>query len=299
MMTSKLYSSVAALGVALLLAGCESSQPAGPPPPPPIAPAPAGTPAFSVLKDTVSADRDHVDVRVALTGAAEREELDKLLQHLYRQMMTRLGVEPLTVAAHVYPSAEAFQRDPDKGAVASVVKKRGDLGPTFDNRVPLSFPKQVGAVISTDTFVGEKKPKLDVDEAQKGVTLTVPYTEPGQDAWRETLTYGSAVTDFLDYAQRLYDGVPALEKLTFVGVHKGAEVLRVRLSSRAEFESLAARDLQERIGAQQGRAFAQLSLGKMSDAAVAKEKAARAKKVYQEALGRLPKDAVTVSKKLP
>ena len=96
----------------------------------------------------------------------------------------------------------------------------------------------------------------------------------------------------------MYVKVPALEKLTFVGTHKDGEVLRVKVASRTEWNALGVKDLQERIGAQQGRAFAQLSMGKMSDAAVVKEKSARAKKVYQEGLKRLPAGAMTISKKL-
>ncbi len=285
-------------GLLFALVGCSgSSTPEAPPPPPPIAAAPAGTPAFTVVEDRVSADRDTVEVRVAVTSVPEREELDKLLQHLYRQMMTRAG-EPLQVAAFVFPSPEVAQKSPDKGWIASVTKKRGDFGPTFDNKVELSFGKQVAAVLNGDTFAGNKKPKTEIDEAAKALVLTLPFVEPGKDEWRASLNYVAAVTDFLDYADRLYEKVPALEKLTFVGMYKDGEVIRIKVGSRKEWDTVGARDVHERIGAQQGRAFAELSMGKMSDAAVAKEKAARAKKVYQEALKRLPAGAVTVSKKL-
>ena len=285
-------------GLLFALVGCSgSSTPEAPPPPPPIAAAPAGTPGFTVVEDKVSADRDTVEVRVAVTAVPEREELDKLLQHLYRQTMTRAG-EPLQVSALVYPSAEVAHKSPDKGWIASVTKKRGDFGPSFDNKVALSFSKQVAAVLSGDTFVGSKKPRTEIDDAQRAVVLTLPFVEPGKDEWRASVNYVAAVTDFLDYADRLYEKVPALEKLTFVGVHREGEVIRIKVGSRKEWDALSARDVHERIGAQQGRAFAELTMGKMSDAAVAKEKAARAKKVYQEALKRLPAGAVTASKKL-
>src|SRR5207245_1760223 len=110
---------------------------------------------------------------------------------------------------------------------ASCIKRQSDKGPTFENRVPLTFPKAVTAALGSGTFVGKIQPKVEVDEASHRVTLTLPFVEPGKDEWAERLTYNLAIVTFTDYAQRLYQSVPEMDGLTFIGVWKDQPAVRI------------------------------------------------------------------------
>jgi hypothetical protein len=265
--------------------------------PPPFK-VPEGLPSFKVVKDEVSPDKERVLANLALTGPAEREQLDALLKDLYRQAMTRIGSEPSTVEIYIYANEDrARAAAPDTWA-AECVKHQSDKGPKFENKVPLSFPKAVAAAINGDTFVGKLRPKVEVDEAKHHVTLTMPYVEQGKDQWVSELSYNTALVTFVDYTQRLYQNVTEMDGLTFIGVWKDEPVVRINLASKENYNTLDLYALGERIGGKQGKAFAEAQLTKKSDAQIDKEKKAAERKEYQSALNKLPKGSVSIASSL-
>jgi hypothetical protein len=264
---------------------------------PPAITVSAGIPSFKVVSDEVSVDKERVVLRLALSAAAERDAIDALLKDVYRQAMTRIGMEPSSVEIYLYASEDRARAAADAWS-ASCVKHQSDKGPTFENKVPLTFPKAVVAAVRGDTFVGKLQPKVEVDEAGHKVTLTIPYVEPGKDEWADHLSYNNAVVTFTDYAQRLYQSVPDMNGLQFVGVWKDEPVVRIQIASKEEYSALDLYGLGERIGGKQGRAFAEAQLTKKSDAAITKEKLAAERKEYQAALGKLPKGSVSIASSL-
>jgi hypothetical protein len=289
----------ASLATALSALGCDNTpQPAARFMPPAVTVS-AGMPAFKSVKDEVSPDKAKVELRIALSQAPDRDATDALLKDLYRQVMLRMGtgLEPSSVEIYVYANEDRIKSAPDAW-LASCVKHQSDKGPAFENKVPQSFPKAVTAALKGDTFTGKLHPMVEIDEAKHHVAITIPYVEPGKDEWAEKLSYNDALVAFVDYAQRLYQNVPDLDGLTYIGQWKDAEVVRINLASKGDYNTLDLYALGERIGGKQGRAFAEAQLTKKSDAQITKEKLAAEKKEYQTALAKLPKGAVTIAKVL-
>ena len=56
--------------------------------------------------------------------------------------MTRAEPQPAGVSAYIY-SDEAQYKTPPRSPIAGVVQKPGDVGPAFDNKVPLEFWQQI------------------------------------------------------------------------------------------------------------------------------------------------------------
>jgi hypothetical protein len=269
--------------------GCDSNKTEARFTPPPITVG-AGMPAFHMVKDEVSTDKERVEIRIALDGPVERDAIDALVKDVYRQAMTRLAVEPSAVAIYVHPK-EGSAAAP----LATFIKRQSDKGPVLENKVALTFPKAVTAALHGDTFVGSLQPKVEIDEAKHAVTLTIPYVEPGKDAWAGELSYPTALATFTEYAQRLYQTVPDLNGLTFIGVWKDQPVVRVTLASKEDYNTLDLYALGERIGGKQGRTFAEAQLTHKSDAVLTKEKRAAERKEYEAALAKLPKGSVFVA----
>src|SRR4051812_39289181 len=93
------------LANASALVACQSKQPENAYAPPALVVSP-GMPTFKVIKDEVSTDKERVVLVLALTGAAEHDALEALLKDIYRQAMTRIGMEPSSVQIIVHANEE-------------------------------------------------------------------------------------------------------------------------------------------------------------------------------------------------
>src|SRR5258708_30061558 len=205
----------------LLCAGCPASTPAvstGETESPKDSPT-----AYKVLKDeTVN---NSVEYHVLIADGTKHDDVQKLLEYLYRHVMTRRDDRPVGAAAYVYTTEAAFQTPP-RTPVAQVILKNGDRGPTFDNKVPLEFWQEIDQALEPRRDKGWKlATKIQRDDAAKALTLTVPYTEPGVDKWAETLSFNQAMQTFTDAAQALFEKVPELASLTFSGMWNDKEVV--------------------------------------------------------------------------
>src|SRR5262249_17696459 len=107
--------------------------------PPPIAVSPDLSPLPGVA-DQVSTDKERAAIRLALTKPTDRDGADAILKDVYRQAMPRIGLEPSTVEILLYAAPEKARAAPDT-PLASCTKRQSDRGPTFENKIPLSFPK--------------------------------------------------------------------------------------------------------------------------------------------------------------
>jgi hypothetical protein len=233
---------------------------------------------------------------VLVADQPKHDDVQKLLEYLYRHLVTRRDPEPATLSGYVY-SNEAQYKTPPRSPIASVTKKQGDMGPTFENKVPLEFWQQVDVALEPHTDKGWKLArKVERDDANKTLVITVPYTEPGADQWAEKLSYNMAMVVFTDTAKALFEGVPELKAMKFVGKYKDADVVTISID-RTDYQALKIPDIEEQIGQLHGRAFLELSTGKSSDAKAAKDNAQRMGAVYKKMLAQL-KGKATVSPQL-
>lgn len=278
--------------------GCKSAPEA------PAAPAaetssPADSPlAYKVLDDrTVN---NAVEYHVLIADGTRHDDVEKLLKYLYRHLVQRREDEPAALAAYVYSSEAAF-RSPPRAPVAQVVKKSGDRGPTFEDKVPLEFSQEVELAVhplreneAPEAYAlrrasedkAQRKPRIERDDAARTVTVTVPYTEAGKDGWAETLSFNQAMNTFTDLARSLFDSVADLKQLTYAGVWKDKEVVRIAIT-RADYSALKLNELEERIGQHHGRVFLELATSRSNDAKAARDQAALVAKEYKAMLAQL------------
>jgi hypothetical protein len=279
----------------LLLAGCPSSTP------PPAATGETESPkdspvAYKVLKDETS--NNSVEYHILVAETTKHDDVEGLLKYLYRHTMTRKEDQPAGVACYVYFNEAAYQTPP-RTPVAQVVKKGSDPGPTFENKVPLEFWQEVEQALRPRPDMprlDEKfalKLKVERDDANRTLTVTQPYTEAGMDKWADTLSFNQAMQAFTDIGQALFEKVPDLKAMTFVGNWKDKEIVRITLT-RSDYSALKLNEIDERIGQHHGTAFLKLATGKGTDASVSKETAAASAKEYRAMLAQL-KGKATVS----
>jgi hypothetical protein len=269
-----------------------------------------------VLADNVDTKNNSVDFHVLVADGPKHDDVEKLLKYLYRHLMTRREPQPIALSAGVY-SNESQYKTPPRSPVATVVQKSGELGPTFENKVPFEFWQQIEIGLfgeeekdrnrRLDANKTVKLPiKFERNDAQKSLSVTMPYTEGGKDEWAETLSFNQAMNIFTDLAQAVFEKIPELSQLTYVGTWSSCkdhsptcpaeEVVKISLD-RDAYHSLKLGELEERMGQMHGRAYLEMSLGKGSDAAISKANSARMAGIYKAMLGQL-KGHAWVSPKL-
>jgi hypothetical protein len=240
---------------------------------------------YKVLSDDVNKQSNTVEYHVLVAAQPKHDEADALLKYLYRHLMTRAEPQPAGVAAYVY-SDEAQYKTPPRSPVAAVAQKPGDVGPAFENKVPLEFWQQVDQALPHADKGWKLEKKIERQDDQKTLTITMPYTELGEDRWSDKLSYNQAMVIFTDTAKELFEKVPELRAMTFVGRWKDQDVAKISLD-RTQYQAINLGDLEEQIGQLHGRAFLELSTGKGTDASVAKGNAQRMAALYKKSLGQL------------
>jgi len=289
---------VAALAIAGLfgITGCPENKPAPPADAPKAGNAPPkGSPMpFTVLADDDNRATNSIEYHILVADAPKHDDVDALLKFVYRYLMTRRDPAPVAVSAFVY-SSEVQYKTPPRSPIASVTQKSGELGQTFDNRVPLEFWQQIDQAIDHGDKGWKLEKKLTRDDANKTLTIQVPYTEPGKDQWADALSYTMALNIFADMAKTLFEKVPELRSLTFVGRWKDEDVVKISLD-RPLYQSLKLGEIEDKVGALHGQAYLEMSAGK-NDTQVAKANAARLNALYKKMLTGL-KGQAFVSPKL-
>ncbi len=241
--------------------------------------------AYRVFADDVSKQANTVEYHALLPSTPKHDEIDGLLKYLYRHLMTRQETQPAGVAAYVYTD-EAQYKTPPRSPIASVVQKPGDVGPTFENKVPLEFWQQIDQALPHSDKGWKLEKKVQRDDAGKTLAITQPYTEPGEDRWADKLSFNQAMVIFTDTAKQLFEKVPELRAMTFVGRWKDQDVVKIAMD-RAQYQAINVGDLEEQIGQLHGRAFLELASGRGSDKSVEKGNTQRMAAIYKKMLGQL------------
>jgi hypothetical protein len=240
---------------------------------------------YKVLSDEVNKQANTVEQHVLLAAQPKHDEADTLLKYLYRHLMTRAEPQPAGVAAYVY-SDEAQYKTPPRSPVAAVIQKPGDVGPAFDNKVPLEFWQQVDQALPHSDKGWKLEKKIERNDANKTLTITQPYTEPGEDRYADKLSFNQAMVIFTDAAKDLFEKVPELRAMNFIGRWKDQDVVKIGMD-RTQYQAVNIGDIEEQIGQLHGRAFLELSTGHGTDASVAKGNAQRMGALYKKMLGQL------------
>lgn len=266
---------------------CSNNEPA-PQPAGPVAEttSPKDSPMqYKVLADETNKQANTVEYHVLLPAQPKHDDADQLTKYLYRHLMMRNEEKPAGLAAYVY-SDESQYKTPPRSPIASVVQKPGDIGPTFENKVPLEFWQSVDQALNHSDKGWKLEKKVERNDANKTLTITVPYTEPGEDRWADKLSFNQAMVEFTDVARALFDKVPELRAMAFVGRWKDQDVVKISLD-RTQYQQVKLDDLEEQIGQIHGRAFLELATNRGSDASVSKANAQRMAGLYKKMLGQL------------
>lgn len=244
--------------------------------------------ACKVLKDETDVKNNSVEYHVLVPPDTRHADADKLLQSLYRHLMTRRDSEPAALSGYLYTNEVQFSTPP-ASPVASMVKRAEAKIPIFENKIELELWQQVEEALELSRRA-DRKLKRQLTYRAEGdsgrASVSVPFTESGKEDWAPQLSFNQAMNQFTDVALALFSRAPGLKLLHFVGVWKDQEVVRIELS-RADFNAMQLRDVEERIGSLHGRAFQELALQKGSDESVARSLNARAAGEYRKILAQL------------
>ncbi|MFO0572967.1 MAG: hypothetical protein U1A78_03130 [Polyangia bacterium] len=294
----------AALGLVLggacgLLAGCPSDQPL------PTATAVSCPkelgPKCKVLEDSWDGQKLIAEFHVLIPPETKHDEAEKALQALYRFLVTRRPTPPTQLSAYIYTNEAQFSTPP-RSPVAQVTLKSGEKAPTFENKIALELWQQVEQAINLAGRADRKmKRKLEyvAEQDKQKVTITQPFTEGATEEWAKELSFAQAVGHFTEFALELFNNIPDLKTFVYAARWKDAEVLHIEMS-RADFQRLRVREVEDKIGQLAGRTFVELQpeSGKVNEAAVEKAHQRRRAAEYKKMLDQLPKPQVIISQQL-
>lgn len=243
-----------------------------------------------------------VTVVAAIDRDLDRDELDRLMRTFYRQAKGRSGFRtdgrPEKIDLRFYPS-EAQAKAGGTDWIAKVERTSAKAEPKFENKQKLPLVKWTKKALGRmPQYTGELKPQILADSEERSVQITMPYVkQDGSGAYVDKLTYQNATTTFASSVIAVFEKVPQIQKLTFIGLHKDKPVLKVTLT-RPQYAQLNLRQVEESMGAFQGKFMNKLLAKQISDKVVQKKVAKQRHKVYREVFGRLPEDQVTIAKSL-
>jgi hypothetical protein len=147
---------------------------------------------------------------------------------------------------------------------------------------------------------------LDRNDAQKSLTVTFPYTQGVKDEWAPTLSFNQAMNFFTDVAQAMFEKVPELSTLTYIGQWSpckehastcpAEDVVKITID-RDTYHSLRLGDLDEQVGQLHGRVYLEVSTRPNDEKQIDKANIARIAGLYKKMLAQL-KGRAWVSPKL-
>jgi len=238
-----------------------------------------------------------VEVRLLAPRGIRYRQLEWLLESLHRQAAGRRGFKharrPQAVDIRVFDDA-ATAASPER----YIARVRSESGaPVTEIRIPFPLGEEVKALLDAQPGDQKIRPVAAADDAAGRLSLTVPFVDGEKDAYLPKVTYLRAIREWSSWTLDLFRKYPALADFTFVGEHKGAPVVSIRVT-REQYATLGLQSAEESFGAYQGEFLAGMMNGQISEAAVLRKVDARQVRTYREVLGRLPRGQVTISSSL-
>ncbi|HRI50143.1 MAG TPA: hypothetical protein PLW65_08175 [Pseudomonadota bacterium] len=287
------------LGGALFVTGCPDDKPQATGPKADTAcPKELGT-KCKVLKDEWDPAKLTVEYHVLVPAETKHDEAQKYLEALYRHLMTRRDATPTQLSGYLYTNEAQFTTPP-LSPVGTVVQKPSDKAPSFENKIALELWQQVEEAIHLKERGDRKlKRKLEyVAEGDKGkVLITLPFTESAAEEWAKELSFAQVMAHFTEFSLQLFNNIPELNQFVYVARWNDKDVAHIEIS-KADFQRLRIRDIEERIGQQSGRTFVELAEGKGSEASIEKAHQRRRAAEYKKILDQIKGQAVIASELL-
>jgi hypothetical protein len=94
------------------------------------------------------------------------------------------------------------------------------------------------------------------------------------------------MTIFTDTVKELFEKVPELRAMNFIGRWKDQDVVKIGMD-RQQYQAINIGDIEEQIGQLHGRAFLELATNRGTDKSVDKANTQRMAAVYKKMLGQL------------
>jgi hypothetical protein len=247
-----------------------------------------------------------------LDGPISRLDVYPVLHTIYRHAFTRGAFEPIEFEADLENAAGE--------TIARIERARGAGAPSCENDVDWTFEQAAERAFLTtldrlpedkpgDTCrldppktkphpwdVFEKKPVLEIHPEEKSVSVTYHYIRQDEDTYVDALSLSDAMTYWVAFATDFFEMTPSLETLRFEGRWRGDAVLTITVTKK-QFEALFS-GLQEEIAAHSGITYGNLTSGKMSEAAAAREQAEFKARTYRGAIKGLPKGSYEIDRRL-
>ncbi len=243
-----------------------------------------------------------INVTVTVEPELDRDELNRLMTSFFRQARDRRGFQrpgkPEKIDLRFYVS-EALSKGGGDNWLARVLTTNAEAEPMMTNNQKAPLLKWVKKVLGKQQeYTGDLKPRILADATAMAVEVTVPFVDHGGEGkYVKELTYVRATTEFVSYAMSLFEKIPQLNKLTFIGKHNDLEAVNIWLS-RDQYIGLDLRKVEEGLGAFDGQFIELLMSKQISEKAFINKKRKQRHKVYSEALGRLPAGQVMIIKGL-
>lgn len=263
---------------------------------------PVGVAAKIVTDDNLNpSEGGSVTMTVAVDAAIDRDDLDKLMRVFWDQVSARSGFrngEADKVDIRYYVGEGKAKAGADDW-IGRTQRTSRSGEPAVTNRQKLPLLKWAQQALGKQPqFTGELKPRILADADALEIEIKVPFVQSdGSGKYVEQLTYTRATTEFSSYTRTLFDKIEKLEKLAFIGMHDGREVMRIWLT-REQYEQLNLRHVEEGLGAFQGKFISRMLEDPKSAKMVERKTAQQRRKVYRETFARLPKEQVQLDKSL-
>jgi hypothetical protein len=241
-----------------------------------------------------------VDVIAAVDPDIDKDELDRMMKSFWRQVKDRSGFvhgKADKISIRFYPGA-AKAKAAGNDWLAKVAKDSLDGKAAFINHQKAPLIKWAKKALGKQPqFTGKLKPQLLANPVAMELEIKVPFIEnDGSGAYRKKLSHTIVTTEFSTYTQTLFDKIEGLKKLTFVGIHDDKEVIRVWMT-RSQYQQLDLRNVEESLGAYQGKFIEPIMSKAISEKVVEKKVAKQRLKVYRETFARLPAEQVQIDKR--
>lgn len=241
-------------------------------------------------------------VRVLVDKQVDRDQLDRTMKELHRQISNRDGFGPKKDLGVRRVDVRFYTSKTDAKAgggnwIASVYQEGIKAEPTMENKQKAPLLKWVYKALGPMPQYTKEKPRILTDADKMTVEIKLPYVkDDGTGEPVEKMTFNRATRTWASLVLPLFDKIEKLTELTYIGTYKGDEVFKVTID-RPLAKELNLRKVEESLGAFQGTLITKRLSKEINDKQMATLTAKERTKVYKDVVKKIPKDKITYNKK--
>lgn len=177
-----------------------------------------------------------ITVLTVVEPEVDRDELDRLQKSFFRQVKLRRGFargdRPERIDLRFYTTKQAAEAGGDDW-LARVECASSAAEPTYVNKQKPPLLKWVKNALKPTMalFAGDLKPQILADPIKLEVEITWPFvSDDGSGKYVEKLSYANATQTFYSTTREIFEKIPDLKKVTFIGKHEDQVVMKIWLS---------------------------------------------------------------------